>query len=245
MIHAPIIIDEARYRKGTSNLSADKLVKDHYNLVRRIAWQIQSGMSSAIPVEDLIQIGLIALVEAARCFEERGAPFTPYASTRIRGAMIDQLRKEAHIGRKGVANKRRLVAVRKQLECELGGDASDAEMASAMGMEAEDYFALVNSSESLQFDSLNEVYSDSNLWFIDLSGTPEEDLAQRQVEQLLAEAIANLDKRSALVLQLYFKEGLNLTEIAETLDVSAPRVCQIKKEALDQLRNQLKEIIDL
>jgi RNA polymerase sigma factor for flagellar operon FliA len=244
MIHAPISVDENIYRKRADAIPVDDLIRTHQQLVRRIAWQVHSGMSSSIQIEDLIQIGLVALIEAARCFEERGAPFAAYASTRIRGAMIDQLRREAHIGRQGISNRKRLAATRKKLEDNLCRAASGAELAKAMDMDADEYFAFVGSSTALQFDAIDDVYNDSNSWFMDLSETPEQELVAKEVEQKLAHAIAKLDKRSALVLQLYFKEEMNLAEIAATLDVSAPRVCQIKKEALDRVKHLLGGALD-
>jgi RNA polymerase sigma factor FliA len=233
MIHETISANG--YARRAAN-EMDAIVRKHSGMVRKIAWQVHSGMSSAVAVEDLMQIGLMALVEAARGFVERGAAFAPYAATRVRGAMIDQLRREAKIGRQGMANRKRLAAARRALENRLCRAASDAEMAAELGLDAERYHALVTSTQALQFDAMDEVYSDSSAWFADLSDTPEEMLIEREVETQLAEAIAKLDKRSAMVLQLYFKEGLNLAEIAETLNVTAPRICQIKRDALDKVR---------
>jgi RNA polymerase sigma factor FliA len=240
MIHAAI--------KGASKAYAkhdmDAILRQHSGLVRKIAWQVHSGMSSSVAVEDLIQIGLIALVEAARGFEERGAAFAPYAATRVRGAMIDQLRREAHISRQGMANRKRLAATRRKLENRHCRSASESEMAAELGLDAEAYNALLLSSQALQFDAMDDVYSDSNDWFVDLADTPEQALLEKQMEDRLAGAISELDGRSAMVLQLYFREGLNLAEIAETLKVSAPRVCQIKRDALARVRSQLGDLLD-
>jgi RNA polymerase sigma factor FliA len=240
MIHAAI--------KGASNAYAQQdieaILRRHSGLVRKIAWQVHSGMSSSVAVEDLIQIGLIALVEAARGFEERGAAFAPYAATRVRGAMIDQLRREAHISRQGMANRKRLAATRRTLENRHCRSVSESEMATELGLDAEAYNALLLSSQALQFDAMDEVYSDSSDWFVDLADTPEQALIESEMEERLADAISRLDERSAMVLQLYFREGLNLAEIAETLKVSAPRVCQIKRDALARVRNQLGDLID-
>jgi RNA polymerase sigma factor FliA len=244
MMHAPISVGDTLYRKHARPVSPDDLIRAHQPLVRKLAWQVHSQMSSSIQVEDLIQIGLVALVEAARCFEERGAPFAAYARTRVRGAMIDQLRREAHIGRQGITNRKRLTATRKSLENSLCREASDAEMAAALDMEPVDYFAFVGSGTAMKFDVLDEIYSDSSNWFMDLSENPEEELLAKEVTEQLAQAIAKLDQRSALVLQLYFKEEMNLAEIAATLDVSTPRVCQIKKDALDRIRQMLRGTLD-
>jgi RNA polymerase sigma factor FliA len=235
MIHETINMPPRGYVKNAA-ADIDQIVRKHSGMVRKIAWQVHSGMSSAVAIDDLMQIGLMALVEAARGFVETGAAFAPYAATRVRGAMIDQLRREAKIGRQGMANRRRLASTRSTLENRLCRAASDAEMAEALGVEVADYHALVTSCQPLQFDAMDEVYSDSSMWFADLADTPEQILLDHEVEEQLAGAIAILDERSAMVLQLYFKEGLNLAEIAETLCVSAPRSCQIKRDALDRVR---------
>ncbi len=108
------MLNEAR--KAYANPQADpaKLVQSHSNIVRRIAWHVHSRMSSAIDVEDLMQIGLVALVEAAQNFEDRGIAFAPYAATRVRGAMVDALRRDARMGRAGMANRRYLASIRAQ-----------------------------------------------------------------------------------------------------------------------------------
>jgi RNA polymerase sigma factor FliA len=217
----------------------DAIVRQHSPLVRRIAWQVHGSVSSMIAIEDLMQSGLIALIEAARGFEERGAAFAPYAAIRVRGAMIDQLRREAKIGRSGMANRKRLSAVRRSLENRLNRRASDAEMAAEIEMQPAAYHAMVQSSEALQFDAMDEVYSDSSPWFADDTDTAEQQLIAAEMEEQLAKAISALDPRSAMVLQLYFREELNLAEIAETMDISAPRVCQIKRDALAKVRAQL------
>lgn len=232
---------------GTSRAAdeIDAIVRQLSPLVRRIAWQVHGSVSSMIAIEDLMQTGLIALVEAARGFEERGAAFAPYAAIRVRGAMIDQLRREAKIGRSGMANRKRLSNVRRSLENRLNRRASDAEMIAEMEMQPAAYHAMVQSSEALQFDAMDEVYSDSSPWFADDAINPEQQLIEAEMEEQLTAAIAELDTRSAMVLQLYFKEGLNLAEIAETLDVSAPRICQIKRDALAKVRAQLRHMVDI
>jgi RNA polymerase sigma factor FliA len=244
MKHEAISIPGQAYARTRAIDNIDQMVRQHSGIVRRIAWQVHSGVSSMVAVEDLIQIGLIALVEAARGFEERGAAFAPYAATRVRGAMIDQLRREARIGRTGMANRKKLAAARRTLENQLCRPASDGEMAAALGIDGAAYHAMLQSSQAVQIDDMDEVYSDSSPWFADAESSPEQAMLDGEMEERLAEAIATLDARSALVLQLYFREELNLAEIAETLEVSAPRVCQIKRDALATVRERLGDIFD-
>lgn len=222
-------------------LNPAKLIKMHGALVRRIAWQVHNRMSTAIEVEDLTQTGLVALVEAAWAFEDRGVPFAPYAATRVRGAMIDALRRDARMARAGMANRRYLAGIRARLESEYMRPASDAEMADAAGLDPDAYFAMLASTRAVQQESIEDSYSDHDMWFADLADSADTALEKQQLREALAINLAKLNDREALVLQVYFVEELNLDEIGETLGVGAARVCQIKKAALDRLRTMMAD----
>jgi RNA polymerase sigma factor FliA len=239
MLHS--VIETPAYGYAQNRNTPELLIEAHSALVRRTAWHVHSRMSSAIEVEDLMQIGMIALIEAARTFEDRGIAFAPYASTRVRGAMIDELRRDARMSRSGMANRRLLASTRSKLENELGRAVSDGEMARALEMDAVTYHATVASSHALRQDSIDETYSDHDMFFADLAEGADTQLEQAQLRVVLANNIALLAEREALVLHLYFVEELNLDEIGETLGVGAARVCQIKKKALDKLREQMEE----
>jgi len=213
-----------------------RLVEAHSALVRRIAWHVHSRMSSAIEVEDLIQIGLIALVEAAQNFEDRGIAFSPYASTRIRGAMVDALRRDARMGRAGMANRRYLAGIRARLEQEYMRSPSDAEMAGATGLDASAYHAMAASTVPVGQESIEDSYSDHDMWFADIADGADTMLEKAQLREALVDNLSKLSEREALILQLYFMEELNLDEIGETLGVGAARICQIKKAALDKMK---------
>jgi RNA polymerase sigma factor for flagellar operon FliA len=223
------------------HLNPAKLVAMHGALVRRIAWQVHSRMSTAIEVEDLVQIGLVALVEAAWAFEDRGLAFAPYAATRVRGAMIDALRRDARMARAGMANRRYLAGIRARLEAEYMRPPSDAEMADATGLDADAYYAMLASTQAARQESIEDSYSDHDMWFADLADSADTALEKQQLRETLAANLAKLGEREALVLQLYFVEELNLDEIGETLGVGAARVCQIKKSALDRMRAMMAD----
>ena len=242
MLHEKVPPEALTYGRKPGQLAASEaLIGAHSPMVRRIAWHVHSRMSSAISLEDLIQIGLLSLVEAARTFEERGAAFAPYASTRIRGAMIDHLRREARMCRSGMASRRELAAVRTELEGHLHRKASDAEMTEAMGLDPETYHAKVAASQSQQIDSIDEAYSDHDAWFADLSMGADTALELDELKRDLAECLLALGEREALVLQLYFVEEMNLDEIGEVLGVGAARICQIKRSALVRMREMMAE----
>src|SRR6185295_11929198 len=152
----------------------EALVRAHMPLVRRIAWHVHSRVASAIDVEDLAQIGMVALVEAANSFEDRGHAFATYATLRIRGSMIDHLRRHATICRSAIQRRRELAQTRARLESRLGRGASQAEMAVQMGLSAADYRAMVDESQAAQQDSIDEIYSDHSMWFADIGERADE-----------------------------------------------------------------------
>ncbi len=208
----------------------------HRQLVRRIAWHVHTRMSGAIEVEDLIQIGLIALVEAARTFEERGAAFSTYATTRVRGAMIDALRRDAPISRNGMSNRRKLAAVRADLEHSLMRPPSEAEMAAQMGLAGSAYREMVDSTDCMRHAAIDDAYSDHDIRFSDDAPRADDLIDQSQQRTILQAHLACLSEREQLVLNLYYVEEMNLDEVGLTLNVGAARVCQIKNAALQKLR---------
>ena len=220
----------------------DDLVQNHLGLVRKIAWHVHSRVSSAIDVEDLIQIGTIALIEAAQGFEDRGeATFATYATLRIRGGMIDALRKSATMVRSAMRRRREFGSVRAALEGQLGRPATDAEMAERLELSVEAYRAAAETTHAVRHEAIDEVYSDHNGWFADGGPDAFELLASDGLRHAVSAAIAALPDRDALVLQLYFVEEFNLEEIGATLGVGAARICQIKKAALAKVRARLAE----
>lgn len=229
------------YQRRPARAKPGDLARQHMQLVRRIAWHVHGRVSTAIDIEDLVQIGMVALVEAANNFEDRGFAFSTYATTRIRGAMIDHLRRHATICRSAMARRREINAARARLEHMLGRPASDAEMADALGLTAEAYREAVDSTESVRQESLDEIYSDQSMWFADVEDRVDQTLERDQLRDVLASHIAELPEREAMVLQLYFVEEMNLDEIGLTLGVGAARICQIKKAALDRLRGKLAD----
>ena len=131
------------YGRNPARQSPDALVRAHMPLVRRIAWHVHARVASAIEIEDLVQIGMVALIEAANGYEDRGHAFATYAQMRVRGAMIDRLRASAGLCRSALQKRRQLAATRARLEQGLGRHAGDAEMAAALGLDAAGYRAFV------------------------------------------------------------------------------------------------------
>ncbi|MEQ1688167.1 MAG: RNA polymerase sigma factor FliA [Sphingopyxis sp.] len=219
----------------------EQLIHNHIPLVRRIAWHMRPMLPGSIAIEDIIQVGMIALVEAAHAYEDRGHAFSTYATMRIRGAMVDVLRKNAHASRGALANRRLIGKTRAALEQQLHRAPMPGEMAAAMGLDERGYEAMAAQCEPVQLESIDDHYSDSSLWFASIAEGADEQMDRERIREQLAQAIRSLDEREAQILQLYFSEELNLEEIGQAMGIGAARVCQIKKRALERLRALLDD----
>jgi RNA polymerase sigma factor for flagellar operon FliA len=218
----------------------DRLVRTHLGLVRKIAWHTHARVSTALDIEELVQIGMVALIEAARTFEDRGqAAFSTYASVRIRGGMIDALRKQATMCRSALRKRRDLNAARERLSGRLGRLPDETELAAEMEVTVPELHDILTNTQGVRYESMDEVYSDHSIWFAADEPDALDQLQSRDMQKAIAAAIRELPEREALVLQLYFVEELNLEEIGQTLGVGAARVCQIKKVALERVRSRL------
>lgn len=229
------------YLPGTQPMpDPDRLVRTHMGLVRKIAWHTHARVSTAIDIEELVQTGMVALIEAARNFEDRGqAAFSTYASVRIRGAMIDSLRKHATLCRSALRKRRNLNAARDRLLGRLGRTPTNAELAAELEVSEAELRDMLGATQGIRYESIDEVYSDHSIWFAADEPDAFEALSGSDLREALVSAIRELPEREAIVLQLYFVEELNLEEIGQTLGVGAARVCQIKKIALEKVRKRL------
>jgi RNA polymerase sigma factor for flagellar operon FliA len=228
------------YRPGQRATDRDALVRQHLPLVRRLAWHVHGSMSTIVEVEDLVQVGLVALVEAAAAFEDRGqVTFKQYCVTRVRGAMIDELRRQATTTR-GAMKRRRLYSnAVAELTRTTGRAPDEATLAMKLDVTVERLRTDYATAEAVRFDSIDEVYADDLPWFADDGPDAFEQLAEGEVRTRLIAAITALPEREAQVIQLYYVEELNLEEIGQVLGVGAARVCQIKAAAHARLRKAM------
>jgi RNA polymerase sigma factor for flagellar operon FliA len=214
-------------------------------MVRRLAWHLQGAgrgqMGGGIEVEDLMQAGLVALTECAQRHNGPGEDgFAAYAKMRVRGAMVDLIRRHVPLSRGAVERRRLLRDTETTLRGTLGREPHDGEMALALGVSPSELDALRAAAEPLRFEAIDETYSDENLAFADASPGSLDLLQDQELRNSVAGAIAALPERLQMIVQLYFVEELNLAEIAEVLSVSIPRVHQLKAQAMDRMREALK-----
>ena len=170
------------YGRHKGPASPEQLARKYMPLVRKIAWHVHGRVSSAVEIEDLLQIGMLALVEAANSYEDRGFGFPNYAQLRIRGAMIDHLRRHATLCRSAMARRKVLAATRAKLEQQLGRPPAETEMAEALRVTASEYREMVDSSEMMQQQSIDEVYSDQSMWFADVEDRADDVLERESLK---------------------------------------------------------------
>ena len=217
----------------------DALVARHAELVKRIAYHLAGRLPPSVEVDDLIQAGMIGLLEAATHFAaDRGASFETYAGIRIRGAMIDALRKLDWAPRSVHRKSRAAASAIREIEGREGREARDAEIAAAMGISLEEYHRVLQDSLACQLSSIDD--ADSPVEIADTGTDPLRDTESGALRVAVAEAIAGLPERERLVMSMYYDDELNLKEIGAVLGISESRVCQLHGQALVRLRARLR-----
>jgi len=224
---------------------ADTLVYQHAPLVKRIAYHMVNRLPPSVQVDDLIQAGMIGLLEASRHYDQsRGASFETYAGIRIRGAMLDEIRRSDWTPR-SVHRKARMVSdAMREIENEQGRDARDVEVADAMELSLEDYHKILLDSSGCRVFSVEELRVVGELPQGEGDGSiigPLDGFQKSEFKDSLAEAISGLPERERLVIALYYDEEMNLREIGQVLGVTESRACQIHSQATFRLRSRLTE----
>lgn len=215
-------------------------------LVRRIAHHLMARLPSSVVVDDLIQAGVVGLIDAIHKYDSgKGASFETYAGIRIRGAMIDEVRRGEWAPRSVHRNARAIQDAVRSVEYRVGRDANDREVADELGISLDEYYAMAQDSMATRLFSIDELESPDSLIDHGEEGdnidNPSVELQRDALREGLAKAIGDLPEREQLVLSLYYDEELNLKEIGEVLGVSESRVCQIHSQATHRLRSRLKD----
>lgn len=225
---------EAAKAYRVTNETSD-IIRQFMPMVQRAAWHIHSLAEDELEVEELVQIGLIALSECAQKHEgELEDGFAAYAKLRVRGSMFDHLRKVLPDTRNAVKKRRIYEDAVERLGARLGRPASPSELAAELGWTENEIFQAEGCR--LRITSIEEEYDENNLAFADERPNPFEELAVMDERKTVVAALEQLPDRLKLILQLFFVEELNLTEIAAVLEVSVPRVHQLRAQALGRMR---------
>jgi RNA polymerase sigma factor for flagellar operon FliA len=225
------------------SLSKENLIIQYAPMVKRIAHHLIGRLPKNIQVDDLIQAGMIGLLEAASKYDtSKGASFETYAGIRIRGTMLDEVRKNDWVPRSVYRNTRNMSEIVRMLENKLGRDARDTEIAEALQVSLEEYHQMLSDANLAQVYAFEDIgIPEENLSSV-LLGTvpgPLEGIQREKFFAVLSENIKKLPEREQLVLSLYYDDELNLKEIGEILEVSESRVCQIHSQAMLRLRSRI------
>ena len=223
-----------------SYASQEDLITDHIVLAKRIAFHLSARLPSSIDIDDLLQAGMIGLLEAANNFDaSRGASFDTYAGIRIRGAILDEVRKLDWTPRSVHRKHREVSEAIRSIEAETGRRAKGPEIADRLGISVDEYHAVLQDSAGCRLFSLEATLDETTpASEVPSSNTdaPDQELFQSQFRQELVDAIQKLPARERMVLSLYYERELNLREIGEVLGVSESRICQLHGQALVRLR---------
>lgn len=236
------------YKYRDSEQAREQLIEQYVDLVKYVAGQLAVGMPEGIQPSELETYGVFGLIDALERFDiERGIKFETYAVTRIRGSILDGVRKMDWVPASVRRKKRRIEKAYRKLREELGRPATDEEVAEQLGITLKRFRADVEQISRSSLVYLDESPTDdvtgagSLLNFIpdDNAANPFDEVSWKMQKQRLAEAIEQLSEREQLVLTLYYYEGLTLSEIGEVLDLSASRISQIHSKAVMRLRGML------
>ncbi len=226
---------------GTCKPKGEELVMAHLGLVKRVALHLKARIPAFMELDELVQVGMIGLLEASRAFDPgKGIEFENFAHSRVRGAMLDEVRRLSFLPRSAVAfNKEHNTTVH-ALAAELGRTPTQAEIAEYMGKDLEDFHKERGKAKRFETYSMEVVTEEVMTIADDSSQQPEVIVEEAQFMDAVTDAIAQLPEREQLVMQLYYVEEFNLKEIGETLGVSESRVSQILSSVVKKLRGTLK-----
>lgn len=225
----------------------DELVTQYAPLVKRIAYHLKARLPATVQVDDLLQAGMIGLLEASRKYDaDQGASFETYAGIRIRGAMLDELRRNDWAPKSVHRKVRDITNAMREIENREGRDARDDEVIEALGISREEYFKTlqdVSTHRVLSWDDLGVDEDTIGQSLVDRKPGVQDEVEKQHFRQRLSEAIATLPEREKMTVALYYESELNLREIGGVLNVSESRVSQLLSQAHIRLRARMKEWI--
>ena len=226
------------------HIDKSALLERHTVLVKRIAYHLLARLPSSVIVDDLIQSGMIGLFEASNNFDAtKGASFETFAGIRIRGAMLDEIRRGDWTPRSVHKNSRLVTTTIKTLESRLGRDVTDSEVADELQISVAEYHRMLNEVSNGKIIGIEDLGGEESSHFDNhckIQDDPYHKIEHGAFKKGLSECISTLPEREALVLSLYYDEELNLREIGQVLDVSESRVSQIHSQAMHRLKSRME-----
>ena len=222
----------------------ENLVISHMPMVKRVAFHLRGRIPPLLDLDELVQVGMLGLIEAARGYDpRRGIPFEHFALSRVRGAMLDEVRRVSDLTRSSVAFNKSENAAAHKLVAELGRMPTQGEVAQSMGKDIESYHREQGQAWRSETFSIEEVSEEVMNIAAERGVQPEAQVERAQLLQALAGAIQELPERDQLIISLYYVEELNLKEIGEILGVSESRVSQLLTALAKKLRSLLQPAV--
>ncbi len=229
-------------------LDRNALIRQYQPLVRKLAHHMMAKLPANVQVDDLIQVGLIGLSEALSRFEAtQGVQFETFATQRIRGAMLDELRENDWASRGTRKSQKDIEEAMRKLEHRLGRSPIESEIAKELGVSLVEYQSLLNKVRGTQLVYLEDMthnpdeedsFLDRHLG--DTQADPLNMLSDQRMRMALVAAIKNLPEREQYIMSMYYEEDMNLKEIAAVLDVTESRVCQLHSQSIARLRAKMR-----
>ena len=231
------------------HLDRDALIRQYSPLVRRLAHHMMVKLPASVQVDDLIQVGLIGLTDALTRYEAaQGVQFETFATQRIRGAMIDELRENDWMSRGSRKSQKEIEAALRRLEHRLGRSPVESEIAAEMNMNLVDYQTLLGKVQGTQLVYLEDMSGgeDGNDHFLDRhcsdsEADPMAVLRDSRLRESLVSAIKTLPEREQYIMSMYYENDMNLKEIALVLGVTESRVCQLHSQSIARLRAKMRD----
>ena len=229
-------------------LDRNAMIRQYQPLVRRLAQHMMAKLPANVQIDDLIQVGLIGLSEALTRYEAaQGVLFETFASQRIRGAMLDELRGNDWMSRGSRKSQKEIEQAMRRLEHKLGRTPLESEIALDMGISLVDYQTLLGKVRGTQLVYLEDMAhgdEDADTFLDRHVGDSEVDpinmLQDQRLRQALVEAIKNLPEREQFIMSMYYEQDMNLKEIAAVLDVTESRICQLHSQSIARLRAKMR-----
>jgi RNA polymerase sigma factor for flagellar operon FliA len=229
-------------------LDASELLRQYSPLVRRLAHQMIAKLPANVEIDDLIQVGMMGLSDALARFDTaQGVQFETFATQRIRGAMLDELRGSDWMSRGDRRHQRSIEAAVHRLEQRLGRAPSEGEIAKEMGLKLTEYQELLGKVRGTQLVYLEDMSGDDgdddflDRHMADAEANPLGRLSDQKMREALVAAIEALPEREQYVMSMYYEHDMNLKEIAAVLGVTESRVCQLHSQSIARLRTRMRE----
>jgi RNA polymerase sigma factor for flagellar operon FliA len=237
----------AQYYRSRNVDLRNELILSYIHIVKFVALRLIPSYGSYLELDDLMSFGILGLIDAIEKYDaDKGAKFETYASLRIRGAIIDQIRKQDWVPRSLRAKVKDIKECYEQLEAENGKEATDEEVAEKLNMGVEELQKALMQSHTFQVLSLDDQIMDAVRWdgsSRNNAANPENEYVKNEFKEILAACIDQLNEKERLVLTLYYYEELTLKEIGKVLGVTESRISQIHSKALMRLRSKLEKVL--